>query len=923
MIIDGVFASEAIDSSGEILDIEGCDISTLDKDGVLNYEHKEGDKKGIGNNGEEIVGKIIYAHKIFKESDCETDRQREYWNKIGKLPFIYGMCRLYDGAGHSGAQALAAQIRDHHANNDPILVRFSIEGLTLVKKGNRLVESAARRVAATLKPCNRTAVSGLIEDPRAPEGFDKKPVTQEKEVKDILAGVMDDKRDETKKREMEHPGYRKLGGVHEVEIKPLIKDEADLKQALALIAKLKMVKALSAGMPTSAPSELTGGAALQREDFKGRALAALRDYGKKKFDKGEFKAFVKAKMPDADDHFIDHFADIAEDYHCKLKKAEERAVSLAKKEEAKAQKTPKAKAPKKEAAAPTASAPASVPVKAAKVAESQPPLTIQGKPAKIPNVEGPVFDEKTGVLHTPRGSFPMYIPSRDKTPGAKESFHNLMNDPKINSFHNYAMENWAKMNHLLKQGKLPPEVVMHATLFSQLSPNTPVPMQELMYGHLVDTMRHKGIDARDPQFATLRDDWLGRDQPDKLPDASREHYEKLGGQIRIKTKGAKRPIGSVASFMLAHNKFDNMQKYYKLHDSLVDLVNRHKDDARAGVNELMKHKQLAENHANVRKRHLAQGKPDPGEYTAGPAVAGLAPKTARYTYGMMGGGNVVVPDTHFVRYLFGLNKDTEGGEDGSIEYLKSHLWNPNNSHVLEGIDRYYAKHHDAVQHMVNHPQFAHHFEGDPEKAIFPAFWKNWVAIAPHERARGFGDKGAYNEVTDHRPFWEATDPFVSMKKSEGDDMEMTIPMRTASIHRKWANDYGDGPAMMMYFHHLVPRLLAESARRERKSLVRKMQAWTIDLRKAAADVREQREGTGTMHQESVHFAGHHVVPGRAQTANGDLALLHEDPQGYIAVPAENEKFWHPEHLVRLPRELEGTHYTVSARPSMLIAEMEQ
>src|SRR5688572_20970386 len=119
MIVDGVFASQAIDSSGEILDVDGCDISTLDVDGVANYEHKSPDDKDQdANNGEEIVGKIIFAKKIFKESDCDTDRERLYWNQV-KVPYIYGMVRLYDGAGHSGAQALAAQIRDHHANEEP------------------------------------------------------------------------------------------------------------------------------------------------------------------------------------------------------------------------------------------------------------------------------------------------------------------------------------------------------------------------------------------------------------------------------------------------------------------------------------------------------------------------------------------------------------------------------------------------------------------------------------------------------------------------------------------------------------------------------------------------------------------------------------------------------------------------------------
>ena len=38
--IHGIGASENIDTSGEIVSIAGLDISSLDKDGVFNWEHK-------------------------------------------------------------------------------------------------------------------------------------------------------------------------------------------------------------------------------------------------------------------------------------------------------------------------------------------------------------------------------------------------------------------------------------------------------------------------------------------------------------------------------------------------------------------------------------------------------------------------------------------------------------------------------------------------------------------------------------------------------------------------------------------------------------------------------------------------------------------------------------------------------------------
>jgi hypothetical protein len=978
MIIDGVFASQAIDSSGEILDVEGCDISTLDKDGVLNYEHKEGDKKDPkgGNNGEEIVGKIVYCHKIFSEKDCETDRQRMYWNKVGHLPFIYGMCRLYDGAGHSGAQALAAQIRDHNANNEPILVRFSIEGSTLDRKGNRLTTSVARRVAATLKPCNRTAISGLIEDPRAPDGFDKSPTKQEKPVKDILSGLLDDKRDEddTKKREHEHPMYTKLGGEFEIECSPLIKDEGDLYKAIKLVVKARMLKALAAGNYNSAPSTLTGGAALQREDLhsiKNRALAVLRDHGKKRFNKGEFKAILKAKLPEADDSFIDHFADLAEDYHVKLKKIE----GLVKKEK-------KLITPQKVTAPKTTVDPAGTKPtayhdsrqhahKTPELPTTPEPapmqLTIRGKPAPAPKFDKLFFDEKTGTLHIPAnkrhtgGQFRMYIPGRhdpmihkSKSDAKKEldSFNSIMQDPKVNEFHDYAMDNWQKVNGLLGQGKLPPEVVMHATLFSQLSPNTPVPMQEYMYGHLVDSMKHTGIDARDPRFSSIKEDWMGRDTGKQAPQVSPEHWERVAPQIKIKTpsyemvpkpgtanagrsgknlipavdaqgnKIVKRPAGSYGSFMLANNKFKNMAKYYALHDRLVDHINRHGPDARSAVNELMSNKDQAGKWEATRQRAIAAGKPDPGEFK-NLEVEGLAPKTARYMYGMLGGGNVTVPDTHFTRYLFGLEKGqgSKTVDNETIEEIKRILWNEQNSHILEGIDRHYAQHHPAVKHMLEHPRYGQLFKNDPEQAVFPAFWKNWVGIVPHEQARGYNTAGV-NEYTDHRPFWETIDPFL--KKNE-DDIEHTLPMRTAMIHNEWVHRFGEMPAMMMYYRHLAPRLMAAAeARMSPQASIRKMEAFTIELRKAAAEIKDSTETRSEEHDDgAVHFAGHHVLPGRARTMDGEFALLHEDKTHYVAIPADKLGQWDPEHLTKFPKVKEGTHFHVMSRPSVLVADLEK
>lgn len=465
------------------------------------------------------------------------------------------------------------------------------------------------------------------------------------------------------------------------------------------------------------------------------------------------------------------------------------------------------------------------------------PLTVRGKPVRIPQgVDEPVFDEKKGILHTPKGSFKLYLPQNDRAnKGSVEQLTNIMNDPHASRFHDYATRNWLRVHDALKNGTLPPEVIMHATLFSQLSPNTPVPMQELMYSHLVDSMRHSGIDATSPEFASLRNEWRGRDNAKVLPEHSREHFD-VGGSVynsvhlKNKSKLTGRQPGDVGGFMLATDKFDNMEQYHKLHPKLVDLFNRHGINARSAIAELMEHKRLATNHASRRTRMLKDGKEDIGEYP-GVSVPGLAPKTGRYMAAMLGGGNVHVPDTHFIRYLFGLEKGRAKNpiDNRTINHLKSVLWNKSSGHILDGIDRYFAKHHPSVDWMANHPEFGHHFQGaNRENAIFPAFWKTWMSIAPHERARGMNTM-AFNEATDHRPFWEAIGPYLHTRKSEGG----ALAARTAKIHADWAKKYGEMPALMMYYAYIVPQLMGD----KKEPVMKKSESLRIinvPLRKAVA-----------------------------------------------------------------------------------------
>ena len=92
-----------------------------------------------------------------------------------------------------------------------------------------------------------------------------------------------------------------------------------------------LAKAISAGGYDVAPTSLTGGSALQVEDvdsgnhkLRNMGLAAVRDWNRK----GDFRKFLKARLPDASDKFLNHFIDLMDDFH--VKKAEELEANLAK-----------------------------------------------------------------------------------------------------------------------------------------------------------------------------------------------------------------------------------------------------------------------------------------------------------------------------------------------------------------------------------------------------------------------------------------------------------------------------------------------------------------------------------------------------------------------------------------------------------------
>lgn len=1049
MIIDGVLGSSCVDSSGEVLDVDGADILDLEEGrGVLNYEHKGAEEKD--SNGQEIVGKITYAHKIMKESDCENARQRKYWKQV-KHPYIYGVCRLYDGAGHEGAKALAAQIRDHVANEEPILVRFSVEGSTLEKDGNVLKRSVIRRVALTLKPCNRTADSGLLEDPNAPEGFAKKPAQS---AKDILAELGEDA------KKFEHPGYMKLGGAHEVEYEPFEADDdhralvkslvklrvlrkalaksgpededededgydsdhvyhhmlethddtdpdwvenvssqverypdwalrdypiddlqewAHDKEKVARYSKLPghtappivalpdissrrgrlvvldgnhrvaaarargeatvraytpsqewLKKTLTAGMPSGAPSSLTGGAALQREDLSGagkvtkkKAMAVLKSYLGHVSDGNEFKRdkvkdLLKCSLPEASDEYIDHFADIAEDYHLKLQKADgddpypklNTEVYPENTEVDRASEPKGVMAPRRKAGIEMQRGGALMlpPPGKKRVAGQAPPKRIKLQQ------HFPEDDIYKALLNPDEGLERGVI-----TPEQHTHIVKTIHDP----WHR-AMGHWLPLNNALREGKVPRSIMAKSVIFAAMSPNTSVPKQERYYGYYMDMLHEGLVDPFKPISEEAIQDFTARSaRGGDLPKWNREYYK----AHPFDTDGSDADDDDGDSEKGELPQIRGMRSAHLFYPRLEHLTAKYKDDTQGIAAELM----------NLKHQHETKNK------RTHPHLDGYGPKLTRYLLGMMGGGNMIVPDRHMVRSTFDLQmvphptKANKFQGTPELEKLQGQVvTDSKNEPLLRAIDHNFFTKHPAVKTVLQ--QFPKHFQGREQQAIFPAFWLHWLAIGHHDRMRGRPSM-AFNTDTDHGVFWDSVrdemikhglhphplydgrvlegepdDSFDfganAMKKSQGaidpwprapNHLDHPTWLKVAGAVSALRQRWGETPALFAYFSHLAP-IMAEADSPVPPVVSRphaayhppfhphlfKTEALTIELKKALADARqEQHPALAEVAPDIHHVYAYRPGPdlaikrhaaGRFTTAGNHLHIL-EDYHG--------------------------------------------
>jgi hypothetical protein len=238
--IDAVIATQGRDSQGEMLDIEGADITALEQGkGFWNDNHG----KGFFNH----IGRITDAKKIFKADDCEDDRQKYYWEKV-KGPFIYAKGYLYDNEDHPNARATSAVLRSIHKTDAPLRVKASVEGGTVargLKDPSILTRTKIMGSAITFTPANHAT---LVE----PISLEKSALTEEDEL--LIKSVL-------------HLAQENVPSF--IDISKRISEEK-ISSNVSKIAEL--VKGLTAGYGGGAPTSATGGQVIQKESVESPKL---------------------------------------------------------------------------------------------------------------------------------------------------------------------------------------------------------------------------------------------------------------------------------------------------------------------------------------------------------------------------------------------------------------------------------------------------------------------------------------------------------------------------------------------------------------------------------------------------------------------------------------------------------------------------
>jgi len=699
--ISGIAASEALDTSAEKISIEGMDISSLEAgEGIFNFEHRS--PKSSGASPLDILGAITFAKKIFKESDCDNANQRKYWKQV-ELPFLYIEGSLFDSQEppHIAADALAAQIKFYKSQNLPLVARFSIDGSTLERDDKNpqiLKQTIARDVAITMKPCNRSCNSDVMEEPKA-------------ELEKRIKG-------DDPSHYQENGLYRMPGVSFEMTF-----DYPDTPDDL-LKTEEELEKAWMAGSGAASPSSLTQGAATQKEDFAvkktfmNKVTAAFRDWDKK----SPLSKHLQKKVPESTQSFIDHFCDLVDTL--RLKKATELQNHMTSLMKGKALEDAIARLPQfqaqepKEPLAPTVAlkpptpqlsltsqqrerAIAALPNFSADTRHQPAADDVPTKPEIAPNKPIDLINKKGIQAFSSKWMTP-----QDKKKKSQSVISTLQTDPSLVVTPN--ADGWSAMpkkltasEHYLAKSAEATTAFFHpesGTLSIQqgsfpVAQSNPDQFKEFAQHPLVSSFHKRAVAGWKQLNSALR----AKSTPDEI--------------IQIASKFAQHPV----------------EKSKLLSNETADLTSQPELDQ----SKLENLRRLVQQYSNDGRGYM-------GDHHEAVAPFAVSTPNAQYAIAALGVGNVVPQDPHLIRSMFGLDSVNDQTNLKAIQ--KALAVNPT---VWDDVVKFYGNNHDAFHH-VKSGEHKEHFDNFSDESQFPAAMLHWLTIPSQEESEGKTDSGQSN-----------------------------------------------------------------------------------------------------------------------------------------------------------------------------------
>jgi len=416
------------------------------------------------------------------------------------------------------------------------------------------------------------------------------------------------------------------------------------------------------------------------------------------------------------------------------------------------------------------------------------PLTSRGEPLSIK--EGLKKSEwefgENPVLHTKKGSIPLRFPKKSDS-----TYQDILRSKELNEPHEEAMGQWMPRNKALQEGKpIDDRTLALTNMMSTLSANTGTPQMELMFSRVLDATRKAGIDPRSPEFAKailpggkVHKILKEMDASKESPEQAREYFEGPAREAFIQKAASKttgRKPGDIVSVQPSMKMFgERLSNIPAAHQYYLQVANKHGADAVAYAEELARDKVMAEAYKNKAKRLQEQGKEVPPFQGPEGALAsvGLGTKTNLFSHEMAGGGNSMIPDTHILRSMFGLDIRNPG-DAAALEHIKNTLWEAKNYPLLKQLNEYYQKEHPAHEYAAEKYGFG---KGNPQ-ATFPAHWLHWNTVAPYERAQGIGRPSTARNLTTHGNIFKAlNEPHEYM--AEGGPVPSPSPHKEEAFKR--------------------------------------------------------------------------------------------------------------------------------------------